>query len=58
MKMGYLIQIHMKGQNSKCLNCKSTNITNPFIKILCNVIKNWLEKCYTGNTEQSGFTTG
>jgi hypothetical protein len=58
MKTGYLIQIHAKGENRKCKNCRRINITNPLIKILGNLIKNWIEKCYIGNEEQSGFTKG
>jgi hypothetical protein len=58
MKTGYLIQIHMKGENRKCKNCRGINITNPFIKILGNIIKNWIEKRYKGHEEQGGFTKG
>jgi hypothetical protein len=35
---------------------RGINITNPFIKILGNLIKNWIEKCYKWNEQQSGFT--
>jgi hypothetical protein len=58
MKIGYLIQMHKKGDKKKCENNNSINITNPFIKILGNLIKNWIEKRYKGNEEQSGFTKG
>jgi hypothetical protein len=33
------------------------NITNPFVKILGNPIKNWTEN-YKENEELSGFTKG
>jgi hypothetical protein len=39
-------------------NYNGISITNPFIKILGNLIKNWIEKRYKGNEEQSGFTKG
>jgi hypothetical protein len=42
----------------KCENYGGTNITNPFIKVLVNLIKNWIEKRYKGNEHQSGFTEG
>jgi hypothetical protein len=51
MKTGYLIQIHKKGDERKCENCRSINVTNPFIKILGNLIKNWIVKRYKGNEE-------
>jgi hypothetical protein len=58
IKTGYLIEIHNKGDKRMCENYRSINITNPFIKILGNLIKNWIEKRYKGNEEQSGFTKG
>jgi hypothetical protein len=42
MKTGYLIQIHKKGDKRKCENYRGISITNPFIKILGNLIKNWI----------------
>jgi hypothetical protein len=58
MKTGYLIQIDEKGDKRKCENYRGIDITNPFIKILGNLIKNWIEKCYKGNEGQCGFTKG
>jgi hypothetical protein len=42
----------------KCENYRGISITDPFIKILGNLIKNWIEKRYKGNEERSGFTEG
>jgi hypothetical protein len=58
MKTGYLVQIHEKGDKRKCENYRGIDITNPFIEILGNVIKNWIEKRYKGNEERNGFTEG
>jgi hypothetical protein len=51
METGYLLQIHKKGDKRKCENYRGINITNPFIKILGNLIKNWIEEHYEGNEE-------
>jgi hypothetical protein len=58
MRTGYLIQIHKKGDKRMCENYRGINITNPFIKIPGNLIKNWMQKFYKGNEEQRGFTKG
>jgi hypothetical protein len=58
MKTGYLIQIYKKGDERKCENYRSISITDPLIKILGNLIKNWIGKRYKGNEEQSSFTKG
>jgi hypothetical protein len=58
MKTGCLMQVHKKGDKRKCENYRGINITNPFITILDNVIKNLIGKHYKGNEEQSGFTKG
>jgi hypothetical protein len=42
MKTGYVIQIHKKGDKRKCENYRGINITDPFIKILGNLSKNWI----------------
>jgi hypothetical protein len=57
MKTRYLIQIHKKGDKRKCGDYRGINIMNLFMKILENLIKNWIENYYKGN-EQSGFTKG
>jgi hypothetical protein len=44
MKLGCLIQIPKKGDKRKCENYRGISITNPFIKFLGNLIKNWIEK--------------
>jgi hypothetical protein len=43
MKTGYLIQIHKKGDKRKCGDYRGINIMNPFMKILGDLIKNWIE---------------
>jgi hypothetical protein len=51
MKTGYLIHILKKGDKRKCENYGGINIIKPFIKILGNIIKNWIGKRYKGNEE-------
>jgi hypothetical protein len=34
------------------------SVSHPFVQILGNLIKSWIEKHYKGNEEQSGFTKG
>jgi hypothetical protein len=58
IKTGYLIQIHKRGDKRKCGNYRGISIMNPFMKILGNLIKNWIENHYKGNEEQSSFTKG
>jgi hypothetical protein len=44
--------------NKICNHRQDIGITNPSIKILGNLITNWIEKRYKGNEEQSGFAKG
>jgi hypothetical protein len=58
MKTGYLVQIYNKGDKINCENYRGFNITNPFTKILGNLIKIGREKLHKGNEEHSGFSKG
>jgi hypothetical protein len=42
MKTGYLIQ--KKGDRRKCENYGGISIIDPFMKVLGNLIKNWIER--------------
>jgi hypothetical protein len=47
---------YTKREKRKCENYTGICITNPFIRITENIIKNWTEGDYQGTEEQSRFT--
>jgi hypothetical protein len=56
METGHLIPMHKEIKG--CVRIRGINITNPFIKILGNLLKNWTAEIYKRNDKPSGFTKG